>query len=66
MHIIFMFANSILILLMTIFLAREIRHRRALEQVLNQSIEIWRKVSETNLEGPTAGPGQPYPNRVPD
>ena len=48
---VFVVANSILILTLTVLFVRESNRRRGLELVLRQSIELWRKLYEANLDG---------------
>ena len=54
----FVVGNSLLFLTLTILLIRESNRRRALELVLRQSIELWKGVYETNLDGRDDDPGQ--------
>ena len=42
--------NAVLALLLTFLFTRELIRRRALEQVLRQSIIHWEKANEANLE----------------
>ena len=53
----FVVGNSLLILTLTILLIRESNRRRGLELVLRESIELWKGVYETNLDGRDDDPG---------
>lgn len=44
-------SNSILILALTALFIRERSRRKALEELLRQSINYWRKAYETNVNG---------------
>ena len=44
-------SNSILILALTALFIRERSRRKALEELLRQSINYWRKTYETNVGG---------------
>jgi hypothetical protein len=44
-------SNSILILALTALFIRERSRRKALEELLRQSINYWRKAYETNVGG---------------
>ena len=54
----FVVGNSLLLLTLTILLIRESNRRRGLELVLRESIELWKGVYETNLDGRDDDPGQ--------
>ena len=49
-------SNSILILALTALFIRERSRRKALEELLRQSINYWRKAYETNVGGRNLGP----------
>ena len=44
-------SNAILVSILTALFIREWSRRRALEEVLRQSIDLWRNANEANLDG---------------
>jgi hypothetical protein len=59
-------ANAILVLTLTVLLVRELNRRRALEQVLRQTLTYWRKAYEASVENRELDPDCPDDDGMPE